>query len=297
MAQYGKLKKLSFILIHFGVVILILSYIYGLFVCFKYGKKINLEYPLIIFSYFVIGIGLLVRIILTAIARKNLMTDNKKEGILIKIISGVLIFNAFIAVYFIIKKIIQFGYVPFAFFGGTFLFIICFLCGILIYFVRSEKNKVFSLLSVILIFTVDAAAIIFNEPAKRFPDVLNSCWFYIHVTSSIVAYSFLAVSFLAALVFLTQKVELKSYKLIYGLGLFFYFILLVSGSIWAQNAWGSYWNWDPKETWALAAFLVYILGAHIKGKKHYYINILGFCFLLFCYLGVSFFMKGLHSYK
>ena len=283
---------MSFILIHLGLIFLVLSCVYGLFV-----SKIKLEYPFILFSYFTIGTGLLIRTILTAMKNNNVTPYNKeKEGRLIKIILTVLAVNASIAMLLIIMKFILLGYVPFAFFGGTFLFISCFMSVILIYLIRAEKDGLFSLLSLILIFIVNAAAVIFNEPAKSFPAALNSLWFYIHVTASIAAYAFLFISFVMALVYLINKTRFKTFDMIFSFGFFFYFFLLVTGSIWAQDAWGSYWSWDPKETAALAAFLVYASAAHTKGKWRYYLNIAGFLFLIFCYLGVTFLMKGLHSY-
>lgn len=294
----NKLKKLSFILIHLGTVCLVLSYIYGLFVSFKYSGEIKLEYPFILFSYFVIGIGLLIRTMLIGLmADESIEEKTESAPLVIKIILIILIINASAAALLIVKKFIQLGYVPFASFGGTFLFIICFLSCILVYILQTDKDKLFALFSIILIFVLDVAAFIFAEPAKKLPEVFNTYWFYIHVTSSMVAYSFLAASFLASLVYLINKTKLKQYKLIYGLGIFFYFVLIVSGSIWAQNAWGAYWSWDPKETAALITFLIYYYALHVKGKKHYYFNILGFFSLIFCYVGITFLMKGLHSYK
>lgn len=291
------LKNLSFILIHLGLIFLALSCLYGLFVFFRYGEEIKLEYPFIVFSYFTIGTGLLIRTILAAMKNNNITQYNKeKEGTLIKIILTILTVNASIALFLIIMKFILLGYVPFAFFGGTFLFISCFMSVILIYLIRAEKNNLFSLFSLALIFIVNAAAVIFNEPAKPFPQALNSFWFYIHVTASIVSYAFLFISFVMALVYLINKARFEKFDMIFSFGFFFYFLLLVTGSIWAQDAWGSYWSWDPKETAALAAFLVYAFGVHSKGKWRYYLNIAGFLFLIFCYLGVTFLMKGLHSY-
>lgn len=291
------LKNLSFVLIHAGLIFLILSCVYGLFVSFKYGEEIKLEYPFIVFSYFTAGTGLLIWTILTAMKNSNMAPYNKeKRGILIKIILIILAVNASIALFLIIMKFILIGYIPFAFFGGTFLFISCFMSVILIYLIKAEKNNLFSLFSLALIFIVNAAAVIFNEPAKSFPRALNSFWFYVHVTSSMAAYAFLFISFVMALVYIINKARFKKFDMVFSFGFFFYFLLLVTGSIWAQNAWGSYWSWDPKESAALAAFLVYAFGVHVRGKWRYYLNIAGFLFLIFCYLGVTFLMKGLHSY-
>ena len=77
---------------------------------------------------------------------------------------------------------------------------------------------------------------------------------------------------------------------------------ILSGAIWANEAWGSYWSWDPKETWALITWLIFASYLHAKfvksweGEKAAWISFLGFLSLWICYLGVNFLGKGLHSY-
>jgi cytochrome c-type biogenesis protein CcsB len=77
---------------------------------------------------------------------------------------------------------------------------------------------------------------------------------------------------------------------------------ILSGSVWANESWGSYWNWDPKETWALITWFVYAIYLHSRiikgwsGTKPALIASLGFVTVWICYLGVNVFAKGLHSY-
>jgi ABC-type transport system involved in cytochrome c biogenesis permease subunit len=82
-------------------------------------------------------------------------------------------------------------------------------------------------------------------------------------------------------------------------------ILLVSGiiigAIWAKAAWGSYWSWDPKETWALITSITYAIylslrKAGMKNEDAAFISILGFLAVIFTYFGVSYLIPGLHSY-
>ena len=79
-------------------------------------------------------------------------------------------------------------------------------------------------------------------------------------------------------------------------------ILLVTGAIWANESWGKYWGWDPKETGALVAWLAYAAYLHTRiahgwsGRKSAYFAVLGFLLVIFTYLGVSFLLPGLHSY-
>lgn len=92
-----------------------------------------------------------------------------------------------------------------------------------------------------------------------------------------------------------------SYRFI-GLGFPFLTLGIISGAVWANQAWGSYWSWDPKETWSLIAWLVFAVYLHTRitrswqGKKPAYIATVGFFTVWVCYLGVNFLGKGLHSY-
>jgi len=100
---------------------------------------------------------------------------------------------------------------------------------------------------------------------------------------------------------LLQTVDLWSYRII-GLGFPFLTIGIISGAVWANEAWGSYWSWDPKETWALITWLVFAIYLHSRlikgwqGKKAAILGSCGFFVIWICYLGVNFLGKGLHSY-
>nr|YP_009028830.1 heme attachment to plastid cytochrome c [Asterionellopsis glacialis]AGH28377.1 heme attachment to plastid cytochrome c [Asterionellopsis glacialis] len=100
---------------------------------------------------------------------------------------------------------------------------------------------------------------------------------------------------------LLQTLDNWSYRII-GLGFPFLTIGIISGGVWANEAWGSYWSWDPKETWALITWLVFASYLHARitkgwtGKKTAILGGLGFFVIWICYLGVNFLGKGLHSY-
>ena len=100
---------------------------------------------------------------------------------------------------------------------------------------------------------------------------------------------------------LLQSIDNWSYRII-GLGFPFLTIGIISGGVWANEAWGSYWSWDPKETWALITWLVFATYLHARitkgweGKKTAILGSLGFFVIWVCYLGVNFLGKGLHSY-
>lgn len=100
---------------------------------------------------------------------------------------------------------------------------------------------------------------------------------------------------------LLQSIDNWSYRII-GLGFPFLTIGIISGGVWANEAWGSYWSWDPKETWALITWLVFATYLHARitkgwqGNKTAILGGLGFFVIWICYLGVNFLGKGLHSY-
>jgi cytochrome c-type biogenesis protein CcsB len=100
---------------------------------------------------------------------------------------------------------------------------------------------------------------------------------------------------------LLSKLDNGSYRSI-GLGFAFLTLGILSGAVWANEAWGSYWSWDPKETWAFITWLVYAIYLHIRlnkgwsGQKAAFIATLGFFSVWLCFLGVNLLGIGLHSY-
>ena len=100
---------------------------------------------------------------------------------------------------------------------------------------------------------------------------------------------------------LLQNLDNWSYRII-GLGFPFLTIGIIAGGIWANEAWGSYWSWDPKETWALITWIVFATYLHARitkgwqGRKTAILGTIGFFVIWICYLGVNFLGKGLHSY-
>jgi cytochrome c-type biogenesis protein CcsB len=106
---------------------------------------------------------------------------------------------------------------------------------------------------------------------------------------------------LSSKVLLLDRIDIWSYRII-GLGFPFLTIGIISGAVWANEAWGSYWSWDPKETWALITWLTFAMYLHSRllkgwqGQKAATLGSIGFFILWICYLGVNFLGKGLHSY-
>ena len=100
---------------------------------------------------------------------------------------------------------------------------------------------------------------------------------------------------------LLEIIDIWSYRLI-GLGFPFLTLGIISGAVWANEAWGAYWSWDPKESWALITWLTFAIYLHARlikgwsGQKTATIGSIGFVIIWVCYLGVNFLGKGLHSY-
>nr|UEN67357.1 cytochrome c heme attachment protein [Sophora tomentosa] len=98
-----------------------------------------------------------------------------------------------------------------------------------------------------------------------------------------------------------QQLDRWSYRII-SLGFIFLTLGILSGAVWANEAWGSYWNWDPKETWAFITWTIFAIYLHTrKNKKLEVVNssivaALGFLIIWICYLGINLLGIGLHSY-
>ena len=178
--------------------------------------------------------------------------------------------------------------------------------------VARERTPPFLLLGgTILALTLLALSSSPLAPPELLPPVpaLQSSWLVLHVTFSFAGEAFFAVSFVAALAALAardpeRRLELEGVTATaVGIGYpIFTAGALIFGSIWAQFAWGSWWSWDPKETWALVTWLVYTAYLHarfvrrLRGRGTSIIAMVGFLLTLFTFLGVNFLLAGLHRY-
>nr|YP_010288295.1 cytochrome c heme attachment protein [Rubia yunnanensis]UKU08897.1 cytochrome c heme attachment protein [Rubia yunnanensis]UNP54776.1 cytochrome c biogenesis protein [Rubia yunnanensis] len=100
---------------------------------------------------------------------------------------------------------------------------------------------------------------------------------------------------------LIQQLDCWSYRVI-SLGFLFLTVGILSGAVWANEAWGSYWNWDPKETWAFITWTVFAIYLHTRttrktqGSNSAIVAFIGFLIIWICYFGVNLLGIGLHSY-
>jgi cytochrome c-type biogenesis protein CcsB len=197
---------------------------------------------------------------------------------------------------------------------------------ILIYLIIEwrTKSKIIGVFVVPIAFLAMAYASIAPDISNRIEPLipaLQSNWLTSHVVTCFMGYAAFTVAFGCGLIYLLKNKE-KSYAekssdflgklpslatldtLIYQsttLGFIFLTIGIMTGSIWAHYAWGSYWSWDPKETWSLITWLIYAILLHSRyirgwrGKRMAILAIIGFACVLFTYLGVNY-LPGLHSY-
>lgn len=159
-----------------------------------------------------------------------------------------------------------------------------------------------------------------NSGIQPLIPALQSNWLTSHVMTCFLGYAAFTVAFGLGILYLVRKwvagpgkngpmsrlvpEEEALDELMYQsviLGFVFLTLGIVTGSVWAHYAWGSYWSWDPKETWSLITWLVYAVMLHARyvrgwrGKRMAVMAIVGFACVLFTYLGVNY-LPGLHSY-
>ncbi|MBQ5952343.1 MAG: c-type cytochrome biogenesis protein CcsB [Lachnospiraceae bacterium] len=169
----------------------------------------------------------------------------------------------------------------------------------------------------VTILIIGYAAMQSKEVRELMPS-LRSSWLGVHVSTAIIAYGAFGISFVLGIIFLLRekmrdsefwnrhvpsrdKLDLISYRSV-CLGLLFLSFTMITGAIWAEQAWGSYWSWDPKETWSLVTWLVYAVYLHLRirrgwrGKAAAIFAVIGFICVLFTYVGVNTFLPGIHSY-
>ena len=143
---------------------------------------------------------------------------------------------------------------------------------------------------------------------------LQSWWMKIHVPANFVGYGTFSVAAMVALAYLCKSHNILAnylpsleelddwmYKSI-AIGFTFFTIATILGALWAAEAWGGYWSWDPKETWALIVWLNYAAWLHmrlikgLRGQLAAWWALIGLLITTFAFLGVNMFLSGLHSY-
>ena len=158
-----------------------------------------------------------------------------------------------------------------------------------------------------------------NPQITNLVPVLNSYWLSIHVSMITASYGFLGLGALLGFITLLLYIfgnganreqialSIKELNAINEMGLLIGLVMLTVGNflggVWANESWGRYWGWDPKETWALVTILVYAVVVHLRFIKSIYnqfnyavISLLAFTSVLMTYFGVNYYLAGMHSY-
>jgi len=196
-------------------------------------------------------------------------------------------------------------------------------CILLLFFFHEFRYKLGLLGSFIMpiVFILMLSSSVFPREVRSLSPILRSYWFGIHVILAFLGDAAFAMACGIGIMYLIQERYVKSkhlsklfqrlpsleildeinYHLI-TLGFPLLTLAIITGAIWANSVWGTYWRWDPKEVWSLITWLIYALLLHLRlsygwrGKKASILSIGGFLFVLFTFFGVSLMMKGFHVF-
>lgn len=200
-------------------------------------------------------------------------------------------------------------------------------CIVLIYIIMEVKYKVRSMGAFVTPFAFLSMAYASLSPnvsdrIEPLIPALQSNWLIAHVLTCFLGYAAFAVSCGVSMMYLikvktggkglsgpgvvsrlpnSKILDELNYKSI-AIGFFMLTLGIITGAAWANSAWGTYWSWDPKETWSLITWFIYAAFLHARltkgwrGKRAAILSISGFLAVLFTYFGVSYLLSGLHSY-
>ena len=140
---------------------------------------------------------------------------------------------------------------------------------------------------------------------------LKSAWFGLHIGSAVFSYAAFILAGCGGLRWLLQEKKMPKaqlaqldylcYRLV-AVGFLLLTVVILSGAIWAEQAWSSFWTWDPKETWALITWILYAIYLHLRlrkklsGKIMAWFVVIAVPVVLFTFVGVNTLLPGLHSY-
>jgi cytochrome c-type biogenesis protein CcsB len=158
------------------------------------------------------------------------------------------------------------------------------------------------------------AALLPKEITDLMP-ALRSAWFSLHIGAAVFSYSFFLIAAALAIKYIISirkgaqkddpmliQTDTLSYRLTAS-GFMLLTVVILSGCIWAEQAWSTFWSWDPKETWALITWLLYALYLHLrinkkwKGTRIAWFSIIAIICVVFSFVGVNQILPSLHTYK
>ncbi len=193
--------------------------------------------------------------------------------------------------------------------------------GIVLLFIIFEKKFNFKAMGTFvmpIILLVIGYAAMQNRDIRPLMPALQSNWLAFHVATAVISYGAFGVACGVSVMYLIRdkmgddgfisshvpelkKLDFISYRAV-AAGYFFLTLVMITGAIWAEQAWSRYWAWDPKETWSFITWIIYSIYLHLRitrgwrGKKAALFAVIGFICVLFTYIGVNTLLPSIHSY-
>lgn len=176
------------------------------------------------------------------------------------------------------------------------------------------KQEWISMVSLPAVFLLASYAALLPRDINELMPALRSAWFGLHIGAAVFSYASFVLAGALGIRYLTlfrkdaagqaeqlREVDYLSYRLI-AFGFLMLTVVILSGCIWAEQAWSAFWTWDPKETWALITWIIYAIYLHQRlrkkwqGKRMAYFSITAIICVLFTFIGVNQLLPGLHTY-
>lgn len=213
---------------------------------------------------------------------------------------------------FTVVRYFQAGHTPITNLHESLSFFSLTVVGVFIAFERKYHVSILGSFVTPLALLLMITSSIYPSAIPLLPPALKSGWLLVHSSLAFISYATFAVAFGAAIMYLIQERFLKKKRLgaLYqklpsldvldeinyrclSFGFPLLTVAIITGAIWAETAWGTYWSWDPKETWSLITWFIYAALLHgrlttgWRGKRAAVLSIIGFFVLLFTFLGVN----------
>lgn len=188
-------------------------------------------------------------------------------------------------------------------------------CIVLCIFLRLRHKAGWILsLAVPIAFLVNSYAALLPRDINELMPALKSAWFTLHIGAAVFSYASFAIAGGGGVRYLVtsrkgadegadalQQLDHFCYRLI-AFGFLMLTIVILSGCVWAEQAWSTFWSWDPKETWALITWIIYAIYLHQRlrkswrGKRMAWFAVIALICVLFTFAGVNMLLPGLHAY-
>jgi cytochrome c-type biogenesis protein CcsB len=264
------------------------------------------------------------------LALANLFSDKRRFAAATTVVFAV---GALIQTAYMITRWVAAGRAPFS---NMFESLVLFVWALVVVYLALQLRRKIPVLAAgtaLMAVLVLAYASTYETKIEPLMPALRSNWLTVHVFACFLGYGAVTVAMLSSAGYLwvakrragilpAQPSEAKESKTQVGrqdacptltaleavtdksiaFGFLFLTVGIISGAVWANSAWGTYWSWDPKETWSLITWFIYAIFLHCRfmrgwrGKGAAWISVIGFASVVFTYIGVNFLLSGLHSY-